>query len=222
MEIKKEVRETKELYLDLMKRCLTNWMYGDKEEEEVINPKGFIRRKIVAAFANRGIRLVRPKPFDLKERGNGYDWPPTAHTMIGLKGLDNLQRCVEEVLNNNIPGDFIETGVWRGGASIFMRAILKAYEVRDRYVWLADSFQGLPPSNPDKYPCDKGDRHHTYKYLAVSLEEVKANFERYELLDNQIRLLKGWFKDTLPKAPIKQLAILRLDGDMYESTMNAG
>ena len=55
----------------------------------------------------------------------------------------------------------------------------------------------------------------------MPLETVKANFEKYGLLDAQVVFLKGWFKDTLPAAPIGKLAVMRLDGDMYESTMDA-
>jgi len=103
-----------------------------------------------------------------------------------------------------------------------MRAILKAYGDTKRIVWLADSFDGLPPPNAATYPADAGDRHHTYHdYLAVSRQEVEENFRRYNLLDEQVRFLEGWFKDTLPKAPIDHLAVLRLDGDMYESTIQA-
>jgi len=176
-----------------MKRCLTNWIYSDSENGT----------------------------FDPQVRVEGRDWPATAHTMIGLKRLDNLQTCVEDVLSNNVPGDLVETGVWRGGATIFMRAILKAYGVADRRVWVADSFEGLPPPRPEQYPRDAGDVHHTYEQLAISLDVVKANFERYGLLDRQVAFLKGWFRDTLPHAPIRKLAVLRLDGDMYESTMDA-
>jgi O-methyltransferase len=125
------------------------------------------------------------------------------------------------VLKDGVPGDFIETGIWRGGSVILMRAILKAYGVTDRTVFAADSFEGLPKPDAGSYPADKGDRHWTYKQLAVSLEEVRANFDRYGLLDDQVRFLKGWFKDTLPEAPIERLAVVRLDGDMYESTMTA-
>jgi hypothetical protein len=57
-----------------------------------------------------------------------------------------------------------------------------------------------------------------YNNLAVGLEEVKRNFPAYGLLDGQVRFLKGWFKDTLPTAPIGILALMRLDGDFYEST----
>ncbi len=176
------------LYLDLMKRCLTNSIYDTCDEQT---------------------------------RAEGCDWPRDAHTMIGLKRLDNLQFCVEDVLDRGIPGDFIETGVWRGGATIFMRAILKVRGVNDRRVWVADSFEGLPPPNPEAYPCDAGDVLHTYKQLAVSLEAVQSNFRRYGLLDDQVRFLKGWFRDSLPGAPIARLAVIRLDGDMYESTMDA-
>jgi len=47
------------------------------------------------------------------------------------------------------------------------------------------------------------------------------NFRKYDLLDRQVRFLKGWFSETLPGCPIERLAVLRLDGDMYESTMDA-
>lgn len=208
------------LYLDLLKRCLTNWVYGDVEAE-VVPPEELLPPEAVRKLAVRGVRLMRTKSFDPRQRAEGRDWPPTAHTMIGLKRLDNLQSCIEDVLARQVPGDLMETGVWRGGAAIFMRAVLKAYDVRDRWVWAADSFAGLPPPDPQRFPADAGDRHHTVGYLAVSLEEVLRNFDRYGLLDDQVRFLKGWFRDTLPTAPVRQLAVLRLDGDMYESTMEA-
>lgn len=84
--------------------------------------------------------------------GEGGAWPQVAHTMIGLRRLNNLQFCVEDALERRVPGDLIETGVWRGGACIFMRAILKAHGVADRVVWLADSFAGLPKPDPNRYP----------------------------------------------------------------------
>jgi hypothetical protein len=141
--------------------------------------------------------------------------------MIGLKRLANLRMCVETILDDGVPGDLIETGVWRGGATIFMRAILKAREVTDRLVWVADSFAGLPAPDLTRYPSDEGITLHQFPQLAVPLERVQDNFRRYGLLDDQVRFLKGWFRDTLPTAPIDRLAILRLDGDLYESTIQA-
>jgi hypothetical protein len=172
------------------------------------------------ALRRSGARVVIPYQYDIQNRLNGTDWSPMAHTMIGRKRLDNLQNCIQHVLVNRIPGDFIETGVWRGGATIFMRAMLKAWGDTSRIVWVADSFEGLPEPDGLNYPKDRGDTHHTYSELAVSLQTVQENFRKYALLDDQVRFLKGWFKDTLPTAPIEKLAILRLDGDMYESTMD--
>lgn len=148
-------------------------------------------------------------------------WPGYADTMIGLKRLDNLQDCIETVLGDGVEGDLIETGVWRGGACIFMRAVLAAYGVENRKIYVADSFEGLPEPDTGAFPVDKGDRHHIHTYLAVSKEEVENNFRKYNLLDDQVIFIKGWFKDTLPQAPIEKLSILRLDGDMYESTMES-
>lgn len=143
-----------------------------------------------------------------------------SHTMIGKKRLDNLQHCVETVISENIPGDFIETGIWRGGACIFMRGILAAYGITDRTVWAADSFEGVPPPT---WPEDAGFdiSRDVLPVLAVPLEDVQQLFSRYGLLDEKVQFLKGWFKDSLPRAPIEKLSILRLDGDLYESTMTA-
>ena len=117
-----------------------------------------------------------------------------------------------------MPGDLLEAGVWRGGACIFMHAILKAYGETGRRIWGADSFQGLPAPNPDKYPADSGQVFHCHTELAVSLEEVRRNFAKYGLLDDQVVFLQGWLQDSLPVAPIERLALLRIDADLYEST----
>jgi O-methyltransferase len=189
-----------ELYLELLKECLTRSVFEDGALDQ-----------------NSGQVL----PFDRALRADGRDWPANAETMIGLRRLDNIQYCVTHVLREGIPGDLVETGVWRGGAVIFMRGILKAHGDRHRLVWGADSFEGLPKPDPERYPADEGDRHWTFPQLTVSQEEVEANFARYGLLDDQVRFLPGWFRETLPTAPIERIAVLRLDGDMYESTMVA-
>lgn len=216
-----------ELYLDLMKKCLTRYIFP-----ETMGP---LRRPpltmkylawifyppIAALLKRRGMAVYRETKVDLDRRAEGRDWPADAETMIGLRRLDNLHCCIQQVIRENVPGDFIETGVWRGGACIFMRAALQAYGDQTRRVWVADSFEGLP--KPDgRYEQDRGDRHWKKSdVLGVSLEQVKANFSKYGLLDDQVQFLKGWFKDTLPAAPIEKLAILRLDGDMYASTMDS-
>ena len=191
--------DARTLYLDLIKRVLANVVYAD------------------ARRAFDGGALL---DFDPSLRNEGQDWPHVAHTMVGLKRLDNLQQCIETALADRVPGDLIETGVWRGGCTVLMRAVLKAWNDTQRTVWVADSFEGLP--KPDgRYAADRDDTHHAIDYLRVSEDDVRETFRRYGLLDAQVRFLKGWFRDTLPAAPIERLAVLRLDGDMYASTMDA-
>jgi O-methyltransferase len=212
----------KSLYLDLLKRCLTRTLFP--EQYQRIGSTRFPHRVIYSllrAFLGRSFDVVRLRDYDEKTREWGLDWPAEAETMIGLKRLDSLQRCAVDVIENKIPGDFIETGVWRGGACIFMRGILKAYEITDRIIWVADSFQGLPKPDPSRYPADANDSLWTKSFLAVPLDAVKCNFQRYGMLDEQVKFIPGLFRVSLPAAPIERLAILRLDGDMYESTMDS-
>jgi len=201
------------LYIELLKRCVGNTIYDDDLD--------LMRGAKVVDPASGKFVAVDGAARDAEGKYYGNIWPSRAHTMIGIPRLDNLQFCAEAVLKAGIAGDFIETGVWRGGASILLRGILKAYGVNDRTVWVADSFEGLPPANRVRYPKESPMEFHMEGELAVSLEQVKENFARYGLLDDQVRFLKGWFRDTLPAAPIERLALMRLDGDMYESTMDA-
>ncbi|HLQ34995.1 MAG TPA: TylF/MycF family methyltransferase [Chloroflexota bacterium] len=218
--------ELAELYLELLKKCLTDWFYVEQRGCEVRPIEMRRGRGWTTAVRNMALRTLRKHGLTLATRSPatmrsiGADWPVFGQTMIGVERLNNLQECVEKVLSDNVPGDLIETGVWRGGACIFMRALLKVYGVSDRTVWLADSFRGLPlPSAA--FPQDRSDTHYSSPYLRAALDEVKANFQKYALLDEQVKFIPGWFSDSLPAAPIERLAVLRLDGDMYESTIVA-
>lgn len=145
---------------------------------------------------------------------------PLAYTMIGRRRLDHLEACVGTVLDEEVPGDFMECGVWRGGACILIKGMLAERGITNRLVWLADSFDGLPPPRPgvdDALDLSKA----RYPLLAVSLDRVRANFETFGLLDSGVRFLPGWFEDSLPTAPVERLALLRIDGDLYSSTLDA-
>jgi O-methyltransferase len=219
------------MYIDLLKTCLTASCYeesawspvevNDPEERTLKRPLhylyGIARRMAFRLVEKKKLIILRRAPFDKVAREEGKDWPCFGYSMAGRRRLDNVQLCIEDVLANHVPGDFIETGVWRGGMVIFMAALLKLAGVTDRKIWVADSFEGLPVpvSSTD------GDDFSKIGQLKVSLEQVKANFAQFNLLSDQIQFLKGWFCDTLPHAPIDRLAILRLDGDLYSSTMDA-
>ena len=223
-----QVDLARDLYLDLLKRAITGAVAEDNDAIlGGVRTSGSPQLKkrmadsVGRLFGRFGFELAYKKPYDPELRAIGRDWPARADSMIGLRRMDNIQHCIETVIRDDVPGDLIETGVWRGGATIFMRGVLKAYGDTTRTVWAADSFQGLPPPDATRYPADDGDTFYKVDGLAVGVDQVKHNFERYGLLDDQVEFLVGWFKDTLPSAPIDQLALMRLDGDLYESTWQA-
>src|SRR3954469_7670521 len=217
--------EAAALYVDLLKRCVCNLIYQDAA---------------IRYPWDTSSEEASP-PSAPAKRGPAKDWPSQAHTMIGTRRLDNVQELVTAAIAAGTPGDLIETGTWRGGSVIFMRGLLKALGVTDRVVWAADSFDGLPVGE------EQGATERSYTSPALrpppglaigefppsvrtliesvsegtSLPEVRDRFARYGLLDEQVRFLPGWFRDTLPAAPIERLALLRLDGDLYDSTFDA-
>jgi O-methyltransferase len=215
-------RTPEELYLDLLKRILTRALIAKDLERHTISPGGPKSRLInrfnqfARALNLEAVRLVRTTPKDYLESvhlaGNRME---SAETMLGLRQLHQMEECIVEILRGDVPGDLVEAGVWRGGMTIFMRGVLRAYGVTDRRVWVADSFAGLPrPEDGQEYDnWNQGE-------MAVPLEEVRENFERYGLLDDQVRFLSGFFSDTLPRAPIEKLAILRVDADLHSSTLD--
>jgi O-methyltransferase len=216
-----------DLYLDLLARALTRALFEDSDRIVGIptkeKAKTWVRLldRLAPVLGKAQIEVSIKQPYLHSKRETGRDWPARAETMCGLKRLANARNCIEQVLSDKIPGDIIETGVWRGGMSIFMRGVLKAYGVTDRTVWLADSFEGLPVPDVDRYPTDRDLDLSSWKILSVGVEQVRHNFERYGLLDDQVQFIVGWFRDTLKDAPIKDLAVMRLDGDLYESTIQA-
>lgn len=211
-------------YLELLKKTLIRLPLGDDDlalRHTIDGIDGDLLHEI-----DRWIDACRTgasgeRPPDIDVRTAGVDWPATGESMIGLFRLNQLHTSLADIIRRGVPGDVAEAGVWRGGATIFMRALLRVFAEERRIVWVADSFSGLPPPDPAHYPADAGDEHWRSPELSVSLEEVQANFARYGVLDSRVRFLAGWFRDTLPRAPIERLALLRIDGDMYESTIVA-
>ena len=190
---------SRRLYIDLLIKVICNTIYEDPTMEP---------------WATEPV-------YDSTKRETGLDWPRVAHSMAGVARITNVAQLAEEIIRTNVKGNFIETGVWRGGCCILMRGILKAYEDADRKIFVCDSFQGLPKPDAEKYSADKDDPHHKYSELAVSKDKVSANFERYGLLDEKVVFVEGFFEKTLPYLDTGPLALLRLDGDMYGSTIVA-
>jgi O-methyltransferase len=200
-----DAEASRRAYLDLLKLALCDLVAGetDRVETEVYHSDIYPVAHPVAEE-------------DIGERVAGRDWPLHGLTMIGYTRLADLQQCIERVVADGVPGDVIEAGVWRGGASILARATLDSLGEHERTVWVADSFQGLPP--PDgAFPEDSEMTLHRHDYLSVPRAYVEAAFRRLGL-DHNLRFVEGFFSDTMPTLRGREWSLIRLDGDMYEST----
>jgi hypothetical protein len=225
-----EVDRMRERYLELLKSSLLGRTYFDNELRLL-----YLRRCLrgTEAFDERllhDIRSYRPEEADRLASSMDAGFPvgtnlaelPYSFTMLGRKRLDNVEHCVRAILKDGTPGDLIECGVWRGGSVVFMRGLLAAFDVEDRTVWVADSFQGLPPPVlPPDVALGLDLSREKFPSLAIDEDTVKRAFSAHGLLDSQVRFLKGWFADTLSDAPVERLALLRVDGDLYSSTRDA-
>lgn len=191
----------KTLYLDTLKKSLMD-ILNTPIPESLINPPSLSEHLI-------------PEWFDHFCFGKSL-------TLCTKRRLDNVQTLLEDCLKKGIPGDIVECGTWRGGMSILIRGVLAANDIKDKTVWVADSFQGLPQPKPGSVDENLYNHEQVIKAqrFAVPMSEVKSNFSRYDLLDEQVKFLPGWFKDTLPQAPIDKIALLHLDSDDYNSTMD--
>ncbi len=212
-------------YLDLLMATLVDLIYAENELRiEVLRRRG--PEEKIDTRVLRDIRWQANERYEhiVSAKLDGSD--PTvslyAHTLVGQRRLQNLERCAARVFSEGISGDFVEAGVWKGGAAIFLRALQVAYAQPQRSTWLADSFAGLPaPSHPvdKRYGLDLTEAQSPW--IAIDQRTVQDNFRAYDLLSENVRFLTGWFEDTLPSAPIKQIAILRIDADYYASTHQA-
>ena len=211
-----------DLYLELLKRSILNSLYAEHEALiRYLVDMARNRKPVDADVLHHPLLRLKTTIAYLDEINTDGRRPHRfAHAMAGRKRLDNVHACLDAIRADGVPGDLLEAGVWRGGLPLFMRGWLKAHGDEQRTVWLADSFAGVPPAT---HPEDAGVNLSAadIPWIAIPREEVEETFRRYDLLDDRVRMLEGWFKDTLPSAPVTQLALLRVDGDLYESTMDA-
>lgn len=195
--------------VEVLKRVLTDTIYEEGVRDKYFSGK--ITKKEKEKILSTGV-------YD-SYVNDGLVNPASAETMIGIPRLTNFQECIQNVIANKVEGDIIETGVFRGGACILAAFVVSKLK-SEKKVYVADSFEGLP--KPDsKYPADENDEHHKMEFLKISVDEVKSNFKKYNLLSDSVCFIKGFFKDSLKKVPFKKLSVLRLDGDMYSSTYEA-
>eukprot|EP01062_Namystynia_karyoxenos_P023213 TRINITY_DN18934_c0_g1_i1.p1 TRINITY_DN18934_c0_g1~~TRINITY_DN18934_c0_g1_i1.p1 ORF type:complete len:437 (+),score=120.60 TRINITY_DN18934_c0_g1_i1:118-1311(+) len=158
-------------------------------------------------------------PFSPAKRLQGAEFVVHGLTMTGQRRMEALHELLHRAYRDRgLEGDFLEAGVWRGGSSIYAKGFMRAYGLR-RQVYVVDSFAGLPKKQ-HRLDVNRWSRH--TNYLGVPQDQVADNFERHQLLDDDVHFVKGWFVDSLPKLrpTLRSLAVVRLDGDMYLSTMD--
>jgi O-methyltransferase len=189
-------------YVELLIGVLTRWVF-DHEYVKTSDDELYRRMEI-----DRPARMI------------GRDWPASAETMIGVHRSRHLAACVARLAADGVPGDLVEAGAWRGGSCILMRGVLQALGDQTRRVWAADSFQGFPEQDFTlaETASAKDTTNFQFPLINVGLPAVQRNFERYGLLDDQVRFVPGWFHETLPGLPVDRIALLRVDGDLYDST----
>jgi len=199
--VRPDPEELRSAYLDLLKLCLCDLACAST---------------VSVGRGQDGLVWSRELHGDeVRLRSAGMDWPLTGLTMIGLARLDDLQTCVESVVRDGVEGDLIEVGAWRGGASILMRATLDSLDADERTVYVADSFQGFPPGDGAADPR-VGDLS-TFDFLAVPVDEVRANFARLGY-ERGVTFVPGFFEETMPGLTGRRWSLIRLDGDTYAAT----
>ena len=211
-------------HLNLLKRFIIRYDFDAEAYtwREVLNFPGKLSPiKVIKHFLPSNWTVAEKQICPaLEVRENGQDWPVTGESMIGLKRMNQLHSALDQITLDSTPGDIVETGVWRGGAVIFCASYLDTYGITDRKIFACDSFMGLPTPD-ERYPADVGDTHFTFDVLKVSIQDVSRNLEKYGVNTKNVILVKGWFEDTLPRLETECISILRLDGDMYSSTIQA-
>jgi O-methyltransferase len=184
-------------YLELLKLCLCD-LAGTTTQSVGALPDGTVMAR---ELRDEGRRL----------RAAGMDWPLQGLTMVGLRRLDDLQACVEAVVRDGVPGDVIEAGAWRGGASMLARATLDSLG-DERTVVVADSFQGFAAGAEENLAG--------FDFLAVPVEEVRQSFARLGL-DRGVEFVPGFFEQTLAGLAGRTWSLIRIDADTYEATRAA-
>lgn len=212
-------------YLGLIKRALTGLTNVENEMRLRI-----LQRQPARRFDDEYVRDIRYREAEICDRMKRAKrvgellsgWPMVyAHSFIGFHGLDHIERLSEAVFADGIAGDFVDAGTWRGGSAIFMRALQEAFDERHRQLWIADCFAGVPPPSSAPDIAAKLDLTAArYPFMLATQQEVRDNFIAFDLLDSRVKFLPGLFEDTLPDAPITEIALLRMDGDLYSSTLD--
>jgi hypothetical protein len=192
-----------------------------------------LKKVIAALLAKFGYALVktgRASYHDITEQEfwELYDFC-RPYTMTSVERMYALYKSVQYVLDAQVPGDFVECGVWRGGSSMLVAKMLAQRGLTNRQLYLYDTFEGM--SEPTEKDVDVrgvgaarqleqsvADKENSVWCLA-DLQDVTNNMAQTGYPMAAIKFVKGKVEDTIPQTmPAHAVALLRLDTDWYEST----
>lgn len=185
-----------------------------------------------------GYQITKITPIDIKQQYPDISdtkfwsyWETCSpFTMTSVDRMFSLYQSVNYIIDNNIEGDFVECGVWRGGSSMMIACILKERNIQNRFIYLYDTFEGMsaPSSDDVDYSGkdakrllmnDIGNKTNAPIWCYATEDDVIANISLTKINLDQIKLIKGKVEDTIPaQRPKSSISLLRLDTDWYEST----
>jgi hypothetical protein len=165
---------------------------------------------------------------DMEERFLAIASKCTNFSMTSMERMYALWTATEFIIKNNIEGDFVETGVWKGGSAMLMCKTLMDNHIDNRKIYLYDTYEGMtePGENDFSYNNVKAKKIYYSKlndkgkseWCYSSIDEVKENLMQTGYPENNLVFVKGRVEDTIPGIIPGPIALLRLDTDWYEST----
>lgn len=191
-----------------------------------------ILNKVFGRLGLQVVPLVKTTPPDIESDPSfirAYN-VCKSFTMTSPERLFSLYHSIHYVVKNDIAGDFVECGVWKGGSSMMIAHVLKELGVTNRKIWMYDTYEGM--SEPDEIDKDYSGKSAVSQLQAAdkknsnsvwcysSLDEVKNNMETTGYPMNNIKFIKGKVEDSIPNEIPQAIALLRLDTDWYASTMH--
>ena len=152
------------------------------------------------------------------------------YTVTTIERVTALVQSVKYIVDNELEGDFVECGVWKGGSCMIMAGELLKKGDSTRQIWMYDTFEGMSEPTDDDEEIETGikgadllsgihktnDKYNMWAYSPI--DEVKDNMQKTNYPSDKIKYVKGKVEDTLTKILPDKIALLRLDTDWYEST----
>lgn len=187
-----------------------------------------IKQKVFRIIGNKFIKASSEGLYsDMEPEFKDIFLKSKDYTMTSPERMYSLYKSTEYVINNNIPGDIVECGVWRGGSSMVCALTMIKMQSTDKKIYMYDTYSGMSEptekdvdfeGNPSINKWKKMERDEHNKWDYASLKEVKNNMRKTNYPDEKIIYIKGKVENTIPEKIPEKISILRLDTDWYEST----